>query len=118
MVLIKSMWPVAIATALLTGSETLGQSLLRRFYDQGMRAADWYLPLGTWVLYAACCAILLWSYKYSDIAAIETLWDAGTSVTVPLIGVLLFHDRINATSVFGIALTIAGIVLIGVGGSK
>lgn len=118
MVLIKRVGPVAAATLLLTVAETLGQSLLRRFYDQGMRLSDWYMPLGTWVLYAVCCATLLWSYKYSDIAAIETLWDAGTSVTVPLVGLLLFHNKINTVSALGIVLTIAGILFIGKGGAS
>lgn len=118
MVLIKSIGPVMAATVLLTGAETVGQSFLKRFYDRGMRWVDWYMPLTTWILYAVCCVTLLWSYKYSDIAAIETLWDAGTSITVPLVGLFLFQNKINITSTLGIALTIAGIVLIGKGGAS
>ena len=118
MVLIKSVVPVAVATVVLTSAETIGQSLLRKFYDGGMKLADWYMPFTTLVLYAVCCATLLWSYKYSDIAAIETLWDAGTSVTVPLVGLLLFKNKINTMSMMGILLTILGIILIGKGGTS
>ena len=116
MVKISNARNVAFATALLTASETLGQSMLRKFYNGGLKRSQWYLPLGCWMLYGLCCATLIWSYSYSDIAAVETIWDAGTSVAVPLVGFLVFKNKVNALSVSGILLTIVGIFLIGKGG--
>lgn len=116
MVKISNARNVAFATAILTASETIGQSMLRKFYDGGLKWSQWYLPIGCWLLYGLCCATLIWSYSYSDIAAVETIWDAGTSVAVPLVGFLVFKNKVNALSLSGILLTILGIFLIGEGG--
>ena len=116
MVAITNVKAVALASLALTAAETLGQSMLRIFHDSKYDMNLWYLPLGAWVLYGVCCGILLWSYKYSDISAIETIWDAGTSVIIPLVGFLFFKNKINLESATGILLTILGIVLIGKGG--
>ena len=116
MVKISNARNVAFATAILTASETIGQSMLRKFYDGGLKWSQWYLPIGCWLLYGLCCVTLIWSYSYSDIAAVETIWDAGTSVAVPLVGFLVFKNKVNALSLSGILLTILGIFLIGKGG--
>ena len=116
MVAINNIKAVALASLALTGAETVGQSMLRIFHDSKYDMKLWYLPLGAWLLYGLCCGILLWSYKYSDISAIETIWDAGTSVLVPLVGLLFFKNKINVEAATGILLTILGIILIGKGG--
>jgi multidrug transporter EmrE-like cation transporter len=118
MVKITNIKNVAIATVALTLSEAFGQSMLRVFFDKGLSLEYWYLPFIAWLMYGLCCAILLWSYKYSDLSAVETLWDAGTSVLVPLVSVLFFKGSLNWTSGMGILVTIVGIMLIGKGGVK
>ena len=70
----------------------------------------------TWLLYGICCVVLLWAYQYSDLAAVETIWDAGTSVVVPIVAILFFKSTLNLKAGIGILLTIIGIVLIAISG--
>ena len=86
-----------------------------KFFLKGFSSKYLFVHIAAWLLYGICCITLLWSYKYSDLGAIETLWDAGTSVIVPIIGYLIFNDKINITSGSGIILTCVGIYLIGLG---
>ena len=116
MVKITNLQNVSIGVVILTLLETVGQSLLRKFFEVGYDMKYWYLPFISWLLYGLCCMILLWGYQYSDLSAIETLWDAGTSVVVPIVAILFFKSTINFQSIVGIILTIIGIVLITLGG--
>ena len=50
------------------------------------------------------------------LAAVETIWDAGTSVVVPIVAILFFKSTLNLKAGIGILLTIIGIVLIAMGG--
>ena len=116
MVKITNIRNVSIAVVLLTACETLGQSLLRKFFETGNDLKYWYLPFMTWLLYGLCCVVLLWAYQYSDLSAVETIWDAGTSVVVPIVAVLFFKSTLNVKAGIGILLTIIGIVLIAISG--
>ena len=116
MVKITNLRNVSIAVVILTLSEALGQSLLRKFFETGYDMKYWYLPFMTWLLYGLCCAVLLWGYQYSDLSAIETIWDAGTSVVVPIVAILFFKSTLNLKAGLGILITIIGILLIGYGG--
>ena len=116
MVKITNLKEVTIGVLILTTAETLGQSLLREFFATGYDMKYWYLPFTTWLLYGLCCVVLLWGYQYSDISAIELLWDAGTSVIVPIVAILFFNSTLNLTSGIGILFTIIGIILIAKGG--
>ena len=118
MVRITNIKNVAIATIVLTLTEAVAQSMLRFFFDKGFSLEYWYLPVAAWLLYGLCCSVLLWSYRYSDISAVESLWDAGTSMVVPFVGILFFKGSINWLSSLGIIVTIIGIILIGRGGVK
>ena len=116
MVKITNLKEVTIGVLILTAAEALGQSLLREFFATGYNMKYWYLPFTSWLLYGLCCVVLLWGYQYSDISAIETLWDAGTSVVVPIVAITFFNSSLNLMSGSGILLTVIGIILIAKGG--
>jgi multidrug transporter EmrE-like cation transporter len=118
MVKITNLYNVSIAVVILMVLEMVGQTLLRKFFDSGYNMKYWYLPLITWLLYGVACIVLLWGYKYSDISAIETLWDASTSIAVPIIAILFFKGSISFLSGSGILMTIIGIILIVMGSKK
>ena len=116
MVKITNLRNVSIAVVILTACEALGQALLRKFFETGNDLKYWYLPFMTWLLYGLCCVVLLWAYQYSDLSAVETIWDAGTSVVVPIVAILFFKSTLNVKAGIGILLTIMGIALIAIGG--
>ena len=97
--------------------ETIGQVFLHKFFKEQYNPIFWYYPFIAWLLYGLNCYLLLIGYNYSDLSAVETLWDAGTTILVPLVGMLFFKEQINFTSGLGIFVTLIGIVLIMIGSS-
>ena len=114
---ITSLPKLSIVVIALSIFETIGQVFLHKFFKEQYNPVFWYYPLAAWLLYGLNCYLLLIGYNYSDLSAVETLWDAGTTILVPMVAVLFFKEKINFTSGLGIFVTLIGMVLIMIGSS-
>ena len=96
----KNFFFIVIISISLTILEMLGQSILRKFFllNKDKKPSGYsyiYLPLISWIIYGLCLILLFISYKYGDITLIEILWDTGTTLLVPIVGILLFNEGLT-----------------------
>tara|TARA_Y100000816_G_C26030584_1_gene539504 strand:+ start:497 stop:844 length:348 start_codon:yes stop_codon:yes gene_type:complete len=97
---------------ILTILETLGQSILRKFYLN--KSKNFILPFLTWFIYGICVIVLYNGYNYVDEGTLEVLWNAGTNTIIPITGIILFNEKLNLMGFFGIFLTLIGGTLVGI----
>lgn len=97
---------------ILTILETVGQTLLRKFYLQ--KNKNFLLPITTWLIYGICVITLYFGYSYVSEGFMEVLWNAGTNTLIPIAGLLFFEEGINMTGWVGILLTLIGGTMIGI----
>ena len=96
---------IFIVTA-LTFIETFGQTLLH--YGRTKQRDNVLFPLLTWVGYGLCTMLLYWSYGYSSMGFVEMLWDAFTTLSVPLVDYLINGTELNRIGLVGMFLTFMG----------
>tara|TARA_B100001093_G_scaffold488342_1_gene525452 strand:+ start:4505 stop:4852 length:348 start_codon:yes stop_codon:yes gene_type:complete len=96
----------------LTILETIGQTLLRKFYLQ--KDKNLLFPFITWLFYGFAVIILYISYSYVNEGEMEVLWNAGTNTIIPIAGLLFFGENLNLLGWFGVLLTLIGGTLLGI----
>lgn len=84
---------IILIAILLTALELTGQSILRKFYLLNKNATSeshkyLWMPLITWFIYGICVLLLYIAYYYGNIALIEVFWDTGTTLLIPIIGII------------------------------
>ena len=68
------------------------------------------------VFYAAAFATLTLALKRLDVGLVYAVWAGAGTVLVAIIGVILFREPVTVLRVFSIALIVAGVVGLSVGG--
>lgn len=114
----KNIVIIILLASLLTVLELTGQSLLRKFYlfNKDNKTSTYkylWLPLITWFIYGLCVVLLYIAYYYDNIAIIEVFWDTGTTIFIPIIGILFFNEGLTKYGYFGLSLTVIGAVILG-----
>lgn len=114
----KNIVIIILLAALLTVLELTGQSLLRKFYlfNRDNKTSTYkylWLPLITWFIYGLCVVLLYIAYYYGNIALIEVFWDTGTTIFIPIIGILFFNEGLTKYGYLGLSLTAIGAVILG-----
>ena len=114
----KNIVIIILLATLLTVLELTGQSLLRKFYlfNRDNKTSTYkylWLPLITWFIYGLCVVLLYIAYYYGNIALIEVFWDTGTTIFIPIIGILFFNQGLTKYGYFGLSLTAIGAVILG-----
>ena len=119
----KNIVIIILFATLLTVLELTGQSLLRKFYlfNRDNKTSTYkylWLPLITWFIYGLCVVLLYIAYYYGNIALIEVFWDTGTTIFIPIIGILFFNEGLTKYGYFGLSLTVIGAVILGLAQSN
>lgn len=119
----KNIVIIILLATLLTVLELTGQSLLRKFYlfNRDNKTSSYkylWLPLITWFIYGLCVVLLYIAYYYGNIALIEVFWDTGTTIFIPIIGILFFNEGLTKYGYFGLSLTVIGAVILGLAKSN
>jgi multidrug transporter EmrE-like cation transporter len=119
----KNIVIIILLATLLTVLELTGQSLLRKFYlfNRDNKTSTYkylWLPLITWFIYGLCVVLLYIAYYYGNIALIEVFWDTGTTIFIPIIGILFFNEGLTKYGYFGLSLTVIGAVILGLAQSN
>ncbi|ALH23160.1 hypothetical protein ceV_254 [Chrysochromulina ericina virus CeV-01B] len=114
----KNIVIIILLATLLTVLELTGQSLLRKFYlfNRDNKTSTYkylWLPLITWFIYGLCVVLLYIAYYYGNIALIEVFWDTGTTIFIPIIGILFFNQGLTKYGYFGLSLNAIGTVILG-----
>jgi uncharacterized membrane protein len=115
---VKKMLTIIIIATLLTILELTGQSLLRKFFilnknvTTGSHKHIW-LPFMTWFIYGICVLLLYIAYYYGNIALIEVFWDTGTTLLIPIVGIIFFREGLTTIGYFGLILTVIGGLILG-----
>ena len=120
---VKNIVIIILLATLLTVLELTGQSLLRKFYllNRDNKTSTYkylWLPLITWFIYGLCVVLLYIAYYYGNIALIEVFWDTGTTIFIPIIGILFFNEGLTKYGYFGLSLTVIGAVILGLAQSN
>jgi multidrug transporter EmrE-like cation transporter len=102
-----------IFASILTALETTGQSLLRKYYLQKEKQKNFIYPLVTWIIYGLCIGTLYMSYSHASEGVMEVLWNAGTTIIIPITGLIMFGEKIKLQGWFGILLTLIGSTMLG-----
>jgi multidrug transporter EmrE-like cation transporter len=108
-----------LSVLLLTAIELTAQTSLNHFHllrSSRDKERLWFLPYLASALYASIAFVLLNSYRYSSMARIEVYWDAATTIIVPLAAMILFRSDINGYGWLGIAMTVAGALILAFSG--
>lgn len=90
--------------------ESLSQFMARLYWENKDR---FYLMLVAWGLYFGVVSILVMMYDYSKISIANSLWDAGTIITLSLVGYFYFGEPLNWGEISGLALVVIGALVIG-----
>lgn len=119
----KNILIIILIATLLTVLELTGQSLLRKFYllNRDNKSGSYkylWLPLITWFIYGLCVLLLYIAYYYGNIALIEVFWDTGTTIFIPIIGILFFNEGLTKYGYFGLFLTVIGALILGLAQSN
>ena len=96
--------PLAIAIAL----EVVGTSLLQR----SQQFTKLWPTLGMAVCYLASFYLLSLALRVLPLGIAYAIWSALGIVLVALIGLFVFHQRLDLPAVIGLVLIIAGVVVI------
>ncbi len=64
------------------------------------------------LLYGCVAVLLFLSYRYVQMGKVNIYWNAGSTLAILMLGMLVFHERINGWDVLGIVLTFLGLYLI------
>lgn len=64
------------------------------------------------VLYGTTAILLYKSYRYSSMGLVNVMWNGLSTVTIILVGMYFFDERLNKYDYIGIVLTLVGIYLI------
>ena len=115
----KNMIVIMLISILLTVLELTGQSLLRKFYllnkdnNQVKKYNYLWLPFISWFIYGLCIILLYIAYNYGNITLIEVFWDTGTTILIPVIGILFFNEGLTKYGYLGIILNAIGALILG-----
>jgi len=114
----KNMIVIMFISILLTVLELTGQLLLRKFYllnrdNQVKKYKYLWLPFISWFIYGLCIMLLYIAYNYGNITLIEVFWDTGTTILIPVIGILFFNEGLTKYGYLGIIVTAIGAVILG-----
>jgi len=72
--------------------------------------------LTTFLLYGIISLLLIRTYKYSTMGLVNAMWNAFTTISIVVIGMCVYGEKINGWGISGIALTLVGFYLIYVKG--
>ncbi len=114
----KNMIVIMLISILLTVLELTGQSLLRKFYllnkdNQVKKYKYLWLPFISWFIYGLCIMLLYIAYNYGNISLIEVFWDTGTTILIPVIGIIFFNEGLTKYGYLGIFLNAVGALILG-----
>jgi uncharacterized membrane protein len=115
----KNMIVIMLIAIVLTVLELTGQSLLRKFYilnkdnNQVKKYKYLWLPFISWFIYGLCIMLLYIAYNYGNITLIEVFWDTGTTILIPVIGILFFNEGLTKYGYLGIFLNVIGALILG-----
>jgi uncharacterized membrane protein len=92
--------------------------LLRKFYllnkdNQVKKYKYLWLPFISWFIYGLCIILLYIAYNYGNITLIEVFWDTGTTILIPVIGILFFNEGLTKYGYLGIILNAIGALILG-----
>ncbi len=91
--------------------ESLSQFMARLYYENKHKL---FLAFIAWALYLGVVFTLVLMYDYGKLGIINSIWDAGTIITMALIGWLYFGEPLNKGEMIGIGLVIIGSIVIGI----
>jgi uncharacterized membrane protein len=119
----KKMVTIILIAILLTALELTGQSILRKFYLLNKNTTTeshkyLWMPLITWFIYGICVLLLYIAYYYGNIALIEVFWDTGTTLLIPIIGIIFFNEGLTKYGYLGVSLTAIGAIILGLAQSN
>ncbi|MGB1235866.1 MAG: DMT family transporter [Planktomarina sp.] len=91
-------------------AETIGTSALKAS-DQFTKVGPTIIAIGGFVVALYFMGLTL---KFLPVGIVYAIWSGLGIVTITTIGFLFFHQKLDAPALFGIALIIAGVVVINV----
>jgi len=97
---------IILIVASLTILETFGQAILHRGRTQ--HTGDMLFPILTWATYGVCTILLYISYGYTSMGYVELLWDALTTLSVPLADYIINSEKLSRLELLGMSLTFIG----------
>lgn len=120
---VKNILIITLIATLLTVLELTGQSLLRKFYlfnrDNKTNTYKYlWLPFISWFIYGLCVLLLYIAYYYGNISLIEVFWDTGTTIFIPIVGILFFNEGLTKYGYFGLFLSMVGALILGLAQSN
>ena len=107
----KEMMYLIFVVILISFSECLGQSCLKKYYNEPVPKNS-YLYFLAVVFYSIVCLLLLLSYNYKSMGIVNVLWSGISVLAVLSSGILFFHEKITIYDKIGVALILLGICFI------
>lgn len=88
--------------------EATSQSFLKKYHNE----KNWFYFLLAIMGYSIICYLLTLSYKYKTMGVTNMLWSSGSIITIVLIGVILYDEKITLYEIFAVIFFIIGIVFL------
>jgi len=99
---------LAIILLAIVGIEILAQYCARRSYQTKEKV---FLAMA-FLFYGLVALLLYLSYQYSTMGLVNVMWNTASTISILILGFLLFHEGVNAWDVLGIILSTIGIFII------
>ncbi len=94
--------------SLIILAETAGQGFLKEY---AMHLHPLYLALGA-MCYFAVVVLLARALQAEGVGMVNMMWSVASIMSVFLVGMLFFHERMTAMQLFGAAMAVSGIVIL------
>ncbi len=88
------------------------------FAKQAHITNDKRYMLLTFLLYGVISLLLIRTYRYSTMGLVNAMWNAFTTISIVLIGIYVYKEKVNGWAALGIAMTLVGFYLIYVKGRE
>ncbi len=88
------------------------------FAKQAYITNDKRYMLLTFLLYGVISLLLIRTYRYSTMGLVNAMWNAFTTISIVLIGMYVYKEKVNGWATLGIAMTLVGFYLIYVKGRQ
>ena len=109
--LIKNFNKTIMLAVCLSAAAAVGVTYLRKYYLEKNAPIIYLIIAGS--AYLTEIFLLYYSFSYTNLTIMYTLWNAVQNSFIPIIGIMLFKEKINKIGWVGIILTIIGGLLVG-----
>lgn len=98
---------------LMVAFDALAQVCIRKSRTDGMQ---WLLA--SMVLYSSICVLIYLVYNFLPFSLTNSIWNVFSTITVAVIGIFFFREKINTLDKLALCFMIIGLLLVGISNNK